>query len=469
MTPTETLPVINRSYLDEADEGTTAYTHETGINEEVVQLISKSKNEPEWMLNIRLKALALFLKTPTPQWGPSLKNIDFNKITYFSQPKAEKNATKWEDVPENIKKTFDKLGIPEAEQKYLSGVGAQYDSEVVYHSLQKELQEQGVIFIDMDEAVQHYPEIVQKYFMKRCIPIHDHKLIMLHAAVWSGGTFIYIPKNVKVKTPLQAYFRMNAKRGGQFEHTLIIADEGSEISYIEGCSSPVYTENSLHAGCVELFIHKNARMRYSSVENWSKNTYNLNTKRAIVEENGIIEWIGGNMGSSVTMLYPSSILVGKNSRADHLGIAYAGKGQHQDTGSKVILIGENTSCKINSKSISKEGGICSYRGIVVVNKGAKNAKVSVNCDGLMMDAQSQSNTFPVLKVNEKNVHIAHEAKVGKISQQDLFYLMSRGLTEEQAISLIVSGFIEPVIKELPLEYAVEMNKLIELEMTNALG
>ena len=469
MTPTETFPIVSRSYLDDADEGTNEYTHKLGINEEVVRLISKSKNEPEWMLNIRLKALKLFLETPTPQWGPTLKNLDFNKITYFSKPKAEKNAKKWEDVPQNIKSTFDKLGIPEAEQKYLSGVGAQYDSEVVYHSLQKELQDQGVIFIDMDEAVQKYPDMVKKYFMKRCIPITDHKLIMLHATVWSGGTFIYVPKNVKIKTPLQAYFRMNAKRGGQFEHTLIIADEGSEILYIEGCSAPVYAENSLHAGCVELFVHKNARMRYSSVENWSKNTYNLNTKRAIVEENGIIEWVGGNMGSGVTMLYPSSILLGKNSHADHLGIAYAGKGQHQDTGSKVIMIGENSSCNINSKSISKEGGICAYRGIVVVNKGAKHAKVSVNCDGLMMDSQSQSNTYPTLKVNEKEVNIVHEAKVGKIAEQDIFYLMSRGLTEEQATSLIVSGFIEPIIKELRLEYAIEMNKLIELEMTNSIG
>ncbi|MBS3175768.1 Fe-S cluster assembly protein SufB [Candidatus Woesearchaeota archaeon] len=463
------LPIIDRSYLDKADEGTTEYTHKTGINEEVVKLISKSKSEPEWMLNLRLKALKLFEQTQTPNWGPSLKNLDFNKITYYSKPKAKKNAKTWEEVPKNIKQTFDKLGIPEAEQKYLSGVGAQYDSEVVYHNLQKELQDQGVIFIDMDEAVQKYPELVQKYFMKRCVPISDHKLIMLHAAVWSGGTFIYIPKNVKVKTPLQAYFRMNAKRGGQFEHTLIIVDECADVHYVEGCSAPVYTENSLHAGCVELFVNKNARLRYSSVENWSKNTYNLNTKRAIIEENGIIEWVGGNMGSGTTMLYPCSILLGKNARADHLGIAFAGKNQNQDTGSKVILIGENTSCNINSKSISKEGGICSYRGLVVVNKGAKNAKVSVNCDGLMMDAQSQSNTFPTIKVNEKEVHVVHEAKVGKISEQDLFYLMSRGLTEQEATSMIVSGFIEPIIKELPLEYAVEMNKLIELEMTNSVG
>jgi Fe-S cluster assembly protein SufB len=384
-------------------------------------------------------------------------------------PDAQKNATSWDDVPEDIKNTYEKLGIPQAEREALGGVGAQYESEVVYHSLKKELAEKGVVFLDMDEAVKEYPEMVKKYFMTSCVPINLHKFSALHAAVWSGGTFIYIPKGVRFSEPLQAYFRMNAKKGGQFEHTLIIVDEDAEVHYIEGCSAPQYTENSLHAGCVEIHVMKNARARYSSIENWSRNTYNLNTKRAMVHDNAIIEWVNGNMGSKVTMLYPTSILIGEGAKSDFLGIAFAGKGQHQDTGTKVHHLASNTSSTVRSKSISKEGGITSYRGLIQIKKGAKNCKSHVECDALMMDNISKSNTFPFMDVRENDVELGHEATVGKISDEQIFYLMSRGLTNEQASQMIVSGFIEPIVKALPMEYAVELNRLIELEMEGSLG
>lgn len=447
-----------------------AYASAPGVlNEELVRHISKDKNEPEWMLQKRLKALELYNRTPMPSWGPDLGKLDMGKIVFYRKPDAPATEN-WEKVPAKIKKTFDALGIPEAERKALAGAGAQYESNVVYHKLKKEFEEQGVIFEDMDVAVQKYPELLQKYFMTNCIPISDHKFIMLHAAVWSGGTFIYIPKGVKVKPPLQAYFRMNAKRGGQFEHTLIIAEEGSEVNYIEGCSAPQFGEaKALHAGGVEIYVKENARVRYSSVENWSTSTFNLNTKRSVVERNGIIEWIGGNMGSCTTMLYPCSILKGENAKAYHLGIAYAGKGQNQDTGAKVYHLAKNTSSTIKAKSISKDGGICTYRGLVKVAKGAKNSKVAAACDALIMDRQSISNTIPNMDIGEESVEISHEATVGKINKEKIFYLMSRGIKEEDAIQMIVSGFIEPIIKELPLEYAVELNKLIQLEMTGAVG
>ncbi|HIH55549.1 TPA: Fe-S cluster assembly protein SufB [Candidatus Woesearchaeota archaeon] len=460
---------ITRELYDHHDDVESRYETPEGLNEDTVRNISKYKNEPEWMLNKRLEALKIFNEMKMPNFGPSLEKLDLNKITYFNIPNADADSDSWEKVPENIKRTFEKLGIPEAERLSLAGVGAQYDSQVVYHNIREDLKKKGVIFEDMDVAVQKYPDLVKKYFMNQCIKPNLHKFAALHGAVWSGGTFLFIPKGVKIDMPLQAYFRMNAKKSGQFEHTLIIVDEGAQVSYIEGCSSPVYNASSIHAGGVEIFVHKNARMRYSSVENWSRNTFNLNTKRAIVEENGIIEWISGNMGSGLTMLYPTSFLVGKNARANHISIAYAGHDQNQDTGSKVYHLAENTSSTIKSKSISKDGGITSYRGLVKIKKGAINSKCAVSCDALMFDNKSQSNTYPSIDVQESNADIVHEATVGKISEEQIFYLQSRGLSQEQAVQMIVSGFIEPLIKELPLEYAVEMNRLIELEMEGSLG
>ena len=458
---------INRELYDQPDTHQPKLVAKPGISEKVVQLISKTKKEPQWMLKKRLKGLELWEKTPFPKWGPSLEKLDIDNITFFVDPNAEE-VSSWDDVPDEIKQTFDKLGIPEAEKKALAGVGAQYDSSVVYHNLEQQLKDKGVIFENLDVAVKKYPELVQKYFMK-CIPINDHKFIMLHAAVWSGGTFIYVPKNVKVDLPLQAYFRMNQKRGGQFEHTLIIVDEGAELHYIEGCSSPLYSQSSLHAGCVEIFVMKNAKMRYTSIENWSRNVFNLNTKRAFVYENAVMEWVIGNMGSNATMLYPCSVLLGEGAKTDSLGIAFANENQNQDTGTKVIHVAPNTSSTIQSKSISKSGGISTYRGLVQVNPNAHGSKVSVECDALLIDDQSVSNTYPTMKILNDDVDIAHEAKVGKIGEEEIFYLMSRGLSQEQATQMIVSGFIEPIIRNLPLEYAVELNKLIELEMEGSVG
>ncbi len=437
-----------------------------GLSEELVRQISKDKKEPGWMLQRRLKALEIFNSKPIPTWGPSLKGLDLDRIHYYIRPNA-KNSKSWKEVPKDIYETFEKLGIPEAERKALGGVGAQYESETIYHNLKKDLEKKGVIFTDCDTGLREHEELFRKYFMTTCISPNLHKFAALHAAVWSGGTFIYVPKGVKVEIPLQAYFRMNAQKGGQFEHTLIIADEGSEIHYIEGCSAPQYQESSLHAGCVEIHVLKNARVRYSSIENWSKNTYNLNTKRAVVEESGIIEWVNGNLGSHTTMLYPCSVLKGKNAKSDYIGIAYAGNGQYQDTGCKVYHLKENTSSTVLSKGISVDGGVTSYRGLVQINPGATNSKSSVRCDGLMLDNKSKAMTLPSMDVHESQVEVSHEAVVGKIGEEDLFYLMSRGLSEMEATKLIVSGFIEPVVKELPLEYAVELNKLIELEIENS--
>ncbi len=463
------LQGINRETYDHKNEERLTFKAEPGISEAVVREISKQKGEPEWMLAKRLEGLRLFEEMKVPTWGPDLSDLNLDEIHFFMRPDAKNNAMDWDDVPEDIRSTYDKLGIPEAEKTSLAGVGAQYESEVVYHSLQKAFAEQGVVFVDMDIAVKEYPELVQKYFMTSCVPAKLHKYAALHAAVWSGGTFIYVPKGVKLDLPLQAYFRMNAKKGGQFEHTLIIVDEGAQVQYIEGCSAPQYLSNSLHAGCVEVHVLKGARARYSSIENWSKNTYNLNTKRAVVYEDAVMEWVNGNMGSKITMLYPATILVGDRSSVDFLGIAFAGKDQHQDTGCKIVHVGKDTSSTITSKSISQDGGITSYRGLVSVMKGAKNATVSVECDALMMDNQSESNTFPYMDVHEESTTLAHEASVGKIDEDHLFYLMSRGIDEETARKMIISGFIEPIVKELPLEYAVELNKLIELEMEGSLG
>src|SRR3989344_3843735 len=454
---------INRERYDSHDNHQAKFTAKPGINEEIVRLISNTKNEPEWMLQKRLKGLEFFQKKPIPTWGPSLKDLDLNNIIYFIQPNA-KESTSWDDVPEEIKKTFDKLGIPEAEKKALAGVGGQYDSEVVYHNLAKSLKDKGVIFENMDVAVQKYPELVQKYFMTTCVPIGDHKFTMLHAAVWSGGTFIYVPKDIKVELPLQAYFRMNAQRGGQFEHTLIILDEGAELHYIEGCSSPKYSQSSLHAGCVEIFVKPGAKMTYSSIENWSRNVYNLNTKRAIVEKDARIKWLNGNIGSAVTMLYPCSVLVGEGASSDSIGIAFAGRGQNHDTGSKVIHVASNTSSTIDSKSISKDGGIATYRGLIHVTRDARNCKAYMKCNGLILDKGSRSDAIPVLEIKNSEVDAAHEATVCKIGDEQIFYLMSRGLSQDEAVKMIVSGFVGPLIKALPLEYAVELNKLIELEI-----
>jgi len=448
---------------EQRDGHQASYIAPLGINEDVVRLISQTKNEPAWMLEKRLAGLKLFLKTPLPKWGPNLSKLELDKITYFVRSGTTESRS-WKDVPADIKKTFERLGIPEAERKVLAGVGTQYDSEVVYHNLKKQLQKKGVIFENMDAAVQKYPELVKKYFMTNCIPITDHKFIMLHAAVWSGGTFVYIPKGVKVELPLQAYFRMNEERGGQFEHTLIIVDEEAELHYIEGCSSPRYVSSSLHAGCVELHVLPRARMQYTSIENWSKNVYNLNTKRALVYDHASIRWVNGNMGSAKTMLYPCSVLMGEHARSESIGIAFAGAGQEQDTGSKVIHAASNTTSIIQSKSISKEGGITTYRGLVKVAPRVTNVKSQVRCDALLLDNQSKSNTFPSMKVGASDAIVRHEATVSRIDEEQLFYLMSRGLNENQAVQIIINGFIDPVVKALPLEYAVELNRLISMEV-----
>ena len=455
---------------DFSDEITYSETVEAGINEKVVRQISLSNKEPEWMLDLRLKALELYIQREMPTWGPNLDNLDLNSIYYFAKPEWAGNNKSWDDVPENIKATFDKLWIPEAEKKALAWVGAQYDSETVYHSLKEELVELGVIFDDMSHALQNpeYESLIKKYFAKS-IPLNDHKFSALHYAVWSGGTFLYVPKWVKISEPLQSYFRMNVKAGGQFEHTMIIIEDEAEAHYIEGCSAPKYDENSLHAGGVEIFVGKNAKMRYSSVENWSLDTFNLNTKRAIVQESGVIEWVWGNMGSNTTMLYPCSVLVWDNSKADHLGLAFANAGQNQDTWAKVIHIWKNSSSNIVSKSISKSGWISTYRGLVDIKPGAIGSVSKIECDALLLDNDSVSDTIPDIRVGNADSIVAHEASAWKINEDDLFYLQSRGIPEEAAQAMIVNGFLSPIMKELPLEYASEMNVLISMEMEGSIG
>ena len=438
-----------------------------GLTEELVRQISVEKEEPEWMLAHRLESLAQFEKMSLPDWGPDLSSLNLDKITYYAKA-MEGQAQNWDDVPSDIKDTFNKLGIPKAEQEVLAGVGAQYESTVIYHSLKEQYQKLGVIFEDLDVALKKYPELVRPHFMK-AMPISLHKFAALHGAVWSGGTFLYIPAGVTIDEPLQAYFRMNAKGMGQFEHTLIIVEEGAQAHYIEGCSAPRYGVDSLHAGGVEIYVRKGARFRYSSVESWSKDAYNLNTKRAIVEEKAHMEWVGGNFGSNVTMLYPCSILVGEGASADHLGVAFANEGQTQDTGAKVIHAAKNTSSNIVMKSISKGGGKSIYRGLIEVSPKADNSVVSVQCDALILDEISVSDTIPVMKINNASATIAHEANAGKINAEDMFYLRSRGLKEAEAAAMIVNGFIEPITKELPLEYSVEMNRMVELEMENSIG
>lgn len=459
---------LNREVFDKSNDYAYQSRFESGINQEIVKKISADKNEPEWMLEFRLNALKVFNELNMPSFGPDLSNLDLSAITYFAKADAEKNAKTWDDVPSEIKDTFEKLGIPEAERKVLAGVGAQYESEVIYHNLKKEWEDKGVIFEDCDVALQKYPELFKKYFMK-CVPVNDHKFAALHAAVWSGGTFLYVPKGVQLTEPLQAYFRMNAPKQGQFEHTLIVIEDGAEAHYIEGCSAPKYGENALHAGCVEIFVGDNAKMRYSSVENWSKDTYNLNTKRAIVGANSTMEWVGGNMGSGVTMLYPCTVLKGRGGHADHLGIAFANEGQLQDTGSKVIIAASDCSCNVVMKSLSKANGISVYRGQLKVMPNLENITCRVECDALILDEYSRSDTIPDMEILSDDVSIAHEARAGKINEEDIFYLMSKGIDEETALAMIVNGFIDPIVRELPMEYAVEMNRLIELEMEGSVG
>ena len=440
---------------------------EIGLTEEVVRNISKEKEEPDWVLDIRLKALKLFYELPMPTWGPDLSELDLSKIATYIKPE-NKMSDKWEDVPEDIKNVFDALGIPEAEKQALGGVGAQYDSEMVYHKISDKLKEKGVIYTNFDTAIKEYPELVKKYFTK-AVGINDHKFIALHYALFSGGSFVYVPKGIILDDPLQSYFRLNSPGAGQFEHTLIIVEESSSLQFIEGCSAPGYNEINLHAGCVELFIEKDAYLRFSTIENWSRNMLNLNTKKALVGENGKIEWIMGSFGSKISMLYPMSILNGKNAKCEFTAISFAGKGQNLDTGLKVIHNAENTSTLVNSKSVSKDGGICTFRSNLWVRKNASNSKVALSCESLMLDSKSKSDTIPVNTVENDNVTFSHEAKIGKISDQTIFYLMSRGISEEEAKSLIVRGFAEPISKAFPVEYAVEMNRLINLELEGTIG
>lgn len=441
---------------------------EKGLSKKVVEAISSIKNEPEWMREKRLRSLEIFFQKPMPSFGPDLTALNFDEITYYVKPIPEKRK-RWDDLPENIRQTYEKLGIPEAEKKYLAGVVAQYQSEVVYASLKEQLEKMGVIFTDMDTAVKDYPELVKEYFMTKCIPPSDNKFSALHGAVWSGGSFVYVPPGVHVPFPLQSYFRISAALVGQFEHTLIIADKGSFVHYVEGCTAPVYSEHSLHSAAVEIFVKEGARVRYTTIQNWSKNVYNLNTKRAIVEREGVMEWVGGSMGSGVTMLYPASVLVGDGAKAEHLNLTFAGKEQIKDTGSKVIHLAPNTNSVIVSKSISKDGGQSVYRGLVKIVKGAKNSRVSVSCQSLILDENSKADTIPIMEIHEETATVTHEATAGKISEEKLFYLMSRGLSEQDAMGLVVRGFIEPISKELPMEYAVELNRLIKLEMEGAIG
>ena len=458
---------INRNIYDIKNQDDYDFKIKKGLTPEIIKEISKQKKDPEWMAEFRLKALETYNKLELPTWGPDLSELNMDEIATYVRPKS-KMADNWEDVPEEIKDTFDKLGIPEAEKRSLAGVGAQYDSEVVYHSMKKELMEQGVIYTDMETAVREYPELVKPHFMK-CVPVTDHKFVALHGAVWSGGSFVYVPKGVKVDIPLQSYFRLNSPESGQFEHTLIIVEEGASLHFIEGCSAPKYNKVNLHAGCVELYVKDNAYLRYSTIENWSKNMLNLNTKKAIVGKNAQIDWVSGSFGSKISMLYPMSILNGEGAKTEYTGISFAGKGQNLDTGFKVIHNAPNTSSLINSKSISKNGGAATYRALVRINENSKNSKCSVSCESLMLDDISRSDTIPVNDIRTDDVEFSHEAKIGKISDQSIFYLMSRGLSEEDAKAMIVRGFADPISKELPIEYAVEMNNLINLELEGAIG
>ena len=462
------VEAIDRSVYDIRDAETGNWKVDAGLTEEIIEQISDEKNDPDWMRAFRLHCLSVYRSLRVPDWGPSIEGLDMdNIVTYVRRGKRMSNT--WEEVPQDIKDTFERLGIPEAERKSLAGVGAQYDSELVYHNVREEVAAQGVIYTDLESAMRGpYADMIREHFMK-LVPPTDHKFAALHGAVWSGGSFVYVPKNVEVAIPLQSYFRLNAKGAGQFEHTLIIVDEGASLHFIEGCSAPKYNVANLHAGCVELFVGKNAKLRYSTIENWSKNMYNLNTKRAIVEEGARMEWVSGSFGSHVSYLYPMTILKGDRSQMEFTGITFAGEGQNLDTGAKVVHQGSDTSSYVNTKSISKSGGISTFRSSVVVTENARRAKSAVSCESLMLDDQSRSDTIPAMDIRSGDADIGHEAQIGRISDEAVFYLMSRGISEEDARAMIVSGFADNVSKELPLEYAVEMNNLIRLEMKGTVG
>jgi len=450
-------------------DSTEMYVHlsKKGLTKDTVREISQMKEEPEWMLNFRLRSYDIFMKKPMPQWGGDLNKINFQNIYYYAKA-SEKTEKNWDDVPENVKNTFDKLGIPEAEKKFLAGVGAQYESEVVYHNLRKDLADQGVLFLDTDSALKEHPEIFKKYFAK-IIPPEDNKFAAQNSAVWSGGSFIYIPPGVKVDMPLQAYFRINAENIGQFERTVIIADEGSEVHYIEGCTAPVYSSESLHSAVVELVAHKDAKLRYTTIQNRSNDVYNLVTKRAYAYEGATVEWIDGNIGSKLTMKYPGIYLMGRKAYGETLSVAFAGKNQHQDTGAKMVHLAPDTTSKITSKSVSRANGRSTYRGLLKVAKGATNVKATVRCDALLLDDTAKTDTYPYMEIDQEDATVTHEATVGKIGDEQIFYLMSRGFSEDEALSLIVNGFMEPFTKELPMEYSVELNRLIKLEIDNTVG
>lgn len=459
---------IDRSIYDIKDKENDAYKVKAGLTPEIVEKISKEKNDPAWMQQFRLQSLQIYNSLQVPNWGPDIEDLDMDNIVTYVRPKSKMSA-KWSEVPKDIKDTFERLGIPQAEQKSLAGVGAQYDSELVYHNVRAEVAAQGVVYTDLESAMHgEYAEMIRTHFMHLVKP-QEHKFAALHGAVWSGGSFVYVPKGVSVTIPLQSYFRLNAPGAGQFEHTLIIVDEGAYLHFIEGCSAPKYNVANLHAGCVELYVGKNAKLRYSTIENWSKNMYNLNTKRAIVEEGGTIEWVSGSFGSHVSYLYPMSILKGDNSKMEFTGITFAGEGQNLDTGAKVVHTGKRTSSYINTKSISKDGGISTFRSSVQIGKQAAGSKASVSCQSLMLDDISRSDTVPAMDIRTRDANVGHEAKIGRISDEAVFYLMSRGISEEDARAMIVSGFADDVSKELPLEYAVEMNNLIQLEMKGSIG
>lgn len=438
-----------------------------GLNEEIIRAISAFKKEPFWMLEKRLAAYQIFLDKPMPTWGADLSQLNFDEMTYFMRAQ-DKPSRSWDDVPETIRTTFDRLGVPEAEKKFLAGVGAQYESEVIYHNLQKEWADLGVVFVDTDTALQDYPDLVKQHF-GTIIPANDHKFAALNTAVWSGGSFVYVPAGVKVTVPLQAYFRINARNAGQFERTLIIAESGSEVQYLEGCSAPIYATDSLHSAVVEVIVKPGARVRYTTIQNWSGDVYNLVTKRATVHARGLMEWVDCNLGAKITMKYPAAFLVGEGARAEILSLAVAGEGQHQDAGAKVIHLAPNTSSLITAKSVSHSGGRTSYRGLLKSNKRASGISAKVVCDALILDDKSRSDTYPTMEINHPRAHIEHEASVSRLGEEQLFYLRSRGLTEAEASSLIVNGFLEPIVKELPMEYAVEMNRLIELQMEGSVG
>lgn len=460
---------IDRSLYDfRNEEGADTYRIEEGLTPKIVLELSEEKNDPDWMRDFRLHSLEIYNKKKVPDWGPSIEGLNMDQIVTYVRPNTKMQGS-WDEVPEEIKDTFERLGIPQAERKSLAGVGAQYDSELVYHNVKAEVAAQGVVYSDLESALRgEYAELIRSHFMK-LVPPTDHKFAALHGAVWSGGSFVYVPKGVKVEIPLQSYFRLNAAGAGQFEHTLIIVEEGAYLHFIEGCSAPKYNVANLHAGCVELYVGKNATLRYSTIENWSKNMYNLNTKRAKVEEGGKVEWVSGSFGSHVSNLYPMSILAGRGARAEFTGVTFAGKGQNLDTGCKIVHSAPDTSSYVNTRSISKSGGISTFRSSVVVNHQAKNSKSAVSCQSLMLDSESRSDTIPAMDIRTSQADIGHEAKIGRISDQAVFYLMSRGISEEEARALIVSGFADNVSKELPLEYAVEMNNLIRLEMKGTVG